>query len=100
MTPTVAVAINSTDVNLAHNTATVTFTFSEAPTSFGLSDVTYSGGTLGSLTQVNPTTYTALFTAAANTDISTAQVSVTANSWSEVNSNPGTAAALASRWIR
>ena len=89
VTPTVAVAINSTDVNLAHNTATVTFTFSEAPTSFGLSDVTYSGGTLGSLTQVNPTTYTALFTAAANTDISTAQVSVTANSWSEVNSNPG-----------
>ena len=89
VTPTVAVSINSTDVNLAHNTATVTFTFSEAPTSFGLSDVTYSGGTLGSLTQVNPTTYTALFTAAANTDISTAKVSVTANSWSEVNGNPG-----------
>ena len=101
VTPTVAVAINSTDVNLAHNTATVTFTFSEAPTSFGLSDVTYSGGTLGALTQVNPTTYTALFTAAANTDISTAKVSVTANSWSEVNSNPGSGGSTPiSRWTR
>ena len=40
VTPTVAVSINSTTLNLAYNTATVTFTFSEAPTDFSLNDVT------------------------------------------------------------
>ena len=34
VTPTAAVSINSSDVNLAANTATVTFNFSEAPTDF------------------------------------------------------------------
>ena len=89
VTPTVAVSINSADVNLAHNTATVTFAFSEAPVSFALADTVAAGGTLSSLTKVNATTYTAAFTAAANTKTSTASVGVIAASWSEANGNVG-----------
>ena len=91
VTPTVSVGVSSTDVNIAHNTATVTFAFSEAPTAFSLSDVTTVGGKLGALTEVNATTYTATFTGAVNTDINDATVSVTAGSWQEVNGNPGAA---------
>ena len=78
VTPTVAVSINNTDVNVADNTATVTFAFSEAPTSFTLADTSAVGGTLSNLQQIDATHYTATFTGAANTDISTASVSVTA----------------------
>ena len=88
-TPTVTVTTNSTDVNLAHGTATVTFSFSEAPTTFGLADTSAVGGALGNLQQVSATQYTATFTGAPNTDISNASVSVTAGSWQESNGNPG-----------
>ena len=94
-TPTVSVGINKTDLTLAHSTATVTFTFSEAPTAFSLSDVTTVGGTLSALTEVNATTYTATFTGAVNTDINDAVVSVTAGSWEEINGNPGAAGSSA-----
>jgi hypothetical protein len=89
VTPTVEVSINSTDVNLAHNTATVTFAFSQAPVSFVIGDTTATGGKLSNLQEVNATTYTATFTATANTDISNAQVNVTAGSWSDADGNPG-----------
>ena len=95
VTPTVSVGVSSTDVNIAHNTATVTFTFSEAPTAFSLSDVTAVGGKLSALTEVNATTYTATFTGAVNTDINDAVVSVTAGSWEEINGNPGAAGSSA-----
>ena len=91
VTPTVAVATSNTDVTVAHNTATITFSFSEAPTSFTLADTTATGGTLGTLTEVNATTYTATFTGAANTDINNASVGVIAGSWQENNGNPGAA---------
>jgi ribosomal protein L6P/L9E len=81
VTPTVAVSIDNTDVNVAHNTGTVTFTFSEAPTSFTLADTRAVGGTLSNLQQSDATHYTATFTGAANTAISNASVSVTAGSW-------------------
>ena len=51
--PTVAVSIDNTDVNVANNTGTVTFAFSEAPTSFALADTSAVGGTLSNLQQVN-----------------------------------------------
>jgi hypothetical protein len=89
VTPTVAVSINSTDVNLAHSTATVSFAFSEAPTAFTLADTSAVGGMLSGLQQVDATDYTAIFTAAANTDISNASVSVVSGSWQEANGNPG-----------
>ena len=95
VTPTVSVGLSSKDVNIAHNTATVTFAFSEAPIAFSLSDVTTVGGKLSALTEVNATTYTATFTGAVNTDINDAAVSVTAGSWQEVNGNSGAAGSSA-----
>jgi hypothetical protein len=91
VTPTVSVGLSSKDLTLAHRTATVAFTFSEAPTAFSLSDATAVGRTLSALTKVNATTYTATFTGAANTTINDAVVSVTAGSWQEINGNPGAA---------
>src|SRR4029077_8728043 len=82
VTPTTSVAISSSDVNVAANTATVTFSFSEAPTDFGLGNTSAVGGTLSNLAMVDATHYTATFTGAAGTDISTASVSVD-SSWHE-----------------
>ena len=96
VTPTVVVSIDNTDVNVANPTATVTFAFSEAPTSFALADTSAVGGTLSNLQQVNATTYTATFTGAADTDITNASVSVTAGSWQEGNGNAGAGGSTAS----
>ena len=91
ITPTVVVSINNTEVNLAHNTATVTFNFSEAPASFVLADTSAVGGSLSNLKKVSATQYTATFTAAANTSNSAASVGVVAGSWQENNGNAGSA---------
>src|SRR5262249_35563721 len=95
VTPTVTVTTSNTDVNVANNTAAVTFSFSEAPTSFVLADTVATGGTLSNLVKVDATDYTATFTAAANTLINNASVSVTSSSWSDNNGNPGAGGAPA-----
>jgi hypothetical protein len=57
--------------------------------SFSLADTTAVGGTLSALTG-SGTSYTATFTAAANTfDVDDATASVTAGSWQENNGNLG-----------
>ncbi len=89
VTPTASVWVSSSDVNVAAGTATVTFTFSEAPTDFSLNNVTAVGGSLSGLTPSSDgLSYTATFTGAANTDISNATVSVD-NNWHEDNGNAG-----------
>ena len=88
--PTVALSIDNTDVNVAHGNGTVTFSFNEAPVAFALADTSAVGGTLSNLQQVNVTTYTAIFTGAANTDINNASVSVTAASYQDLAGNAGT----------
>ena len=90
VTPTVSVTTDSTDVNLAHNKATISFAFSEAPgSSFTLADTTVSGGVLCNLVEVDNTHYTATFTANPNTYTDDAVVSVIAGSWTENNGNTG-----------
>ena len=90
VTPTVAVSIDRSDLNLSANTAMLTFTFSEAPTAFTISGNTNAvGGMLSNLQKGDATHYTATFTAADNTDISNASVSVIGGSWQERNGNPG-----------
>ena len=44
------------------STIALTFTASEAATGFAADDITVSGGSLSSFTQVNPSNYTATFT--------------------------------------
>jgi Bacterial Ig-like domain len=82
-------SIDNANVNIAHSTATVMFTFSEAPSAFSLADITATGGTLSNLSG-SGRTYTATYTAAAGTSIANASVAVTAGSWQEDNGNPGT----------
>src|SRR5260370_32818536 len=76
---------------MSANTALVTFTFSEAPTDFTLAKTSATRGTLSNLQLVDATHYTATFTAAAGTDISTGSVSVH-NTRHEGNGNPGSSA--------
>src|SRR6202035_1085718 len=88
--PPATIAVGSSDVNVAANTATVSFSFSEAPTDFTLANTSAIGGTLGPLTaSLDGKTYTATFTAAAGTDISNGSVSVN-STWHEANGNLGT----------
>ncbi|WP_249446087.1 Ig-like domain-containing protein, partial [Acinetobacter baumannii] len=90
VTPTAAVAVSSADVNLVHNTALVTFTFSQAPSDFNLGHTSAVGGTLGPRTaSPDGKTYTATFTANAGTDIANASVSVD-NTWHNADGNLGT----------
>jgi hypothetical protein len=89
VTPTVSLSIDNTDMNVANDTGTVTFAFSEAPVAFALADTSAVGGTLSNLQQTDAPHYTATFTGAASTNISNASVSVTAGSSQDYNGNAG-----------
>jgi hypothetical protein len=89
VTPTVTVTTDNTFVNQAHTTGKITFTFSEAPTTFALADTTATGGAVSNLQEVDATHYTATFTGSANTRITNASVGVSARSWQENNGNAG-----------
>src|SRR5262249_59602037 len=92
--PTVMVSIDPSDVNLAAPTATVMFTFSEAPIDFSLANVTANGGTLSNFSG-SGTIYTVTFTAKNGIDISNGSVSVD-NNWHEGNGNAGTSGSTGS----
>jgi hypothetical protein len=87
--PAVSVSINNSDLNLANNTASVTFTFSQAPTDFRLADTSWVGGTLSNLHQVDAMHYTATFTASAGTDITNASLNATSGSWHDIFGTAG-----------
>ncbi|HLH98031.1 MAG TPA: NF038122 family metalloprotease [Xanthobacteraceae bacterium] len=85
---TVAVGIDNTDVNIVHDTGTVTFAFSQAPTEFVLSDVTCADGTLSNFSG-SGTTYTATFTANAGIQDNKATVAVIPGSYHDASLTPG-----------
>ena len=94
LAPTVSVAANHTTL-LAGQTATVTFTFSEAVSSFALADTTVSGGTLSNLVHVglngsNQDIYTATFTPGV-TNTEAGSVQVTSASYTDISGNAGAA---------
>ncbi|WP_420968217.1 Ig-like domain-containing protein [Bradyrhizobium sp. B120] len=90
--PTVSVAADHTLLH-AGDAALMTFTFSEAVAGFGLGDIAVHGGLLGSLVHVGVNgaghdIYTAVFTADV-TDHLSADLSVTASSYTDVAGNAG-----------
>ncbi len=89
--PTLAITSNVAAVK-AGETATITFTFSEAPgVSFTASDITTTGGTLSGLAVTgDPKVYTATFTPSANTTAN-ASITVANASYSDAAGNTGTA---------
>ena len=90
--PTVSVAADHTVLH-AGDAALMTFTFSEAVAGFGLGDIAVHGGLLGSLVHVGVNgaghdIYTAVFTADV-TDHLSADLSVTASSYTDIAGNAG-----------
>ena len=82
--PTVSVGIDDANLNVG-DTATITFTLSEASTDFVEADVTVVGGTLSSFTG-SGTSYTAIFTPSADSTI-VASVSVASGTFSDSAGN-------------
>ncbi|MFO0007564.1 MAG: Ig-like domain-containing protein, partial [bacterium] len=73
----------------AGQTATITFTFSEAPVGFSPVDITTMGGGITGLTaSADPKIYTALFTPTANSSGS-ASITVAAGSYTDAAGNAG-----------
>ncbi|NDD13070.1 MAG: hypothetical protein EB072_10610, partial [Betaproteobacteria bacterium] len=87
--PTVSLSSNMSSLK-AGETATISFTFNEDPvSSFDNSDITVSGGTLGTISGTG-LTRSASFTPAANSNV-TANISVAANQFNDVAGNVNTA---------
>ncbi|NBT63197.1 MAG: hypothetical protein EBT02_15655, partial [Planctomycetia bacterium] len=63
--PAVAITSSTNKLNPGQN-ATITFTFSTAPSGFDVSDITAVGGAISGLTKSSNTVYTATLTPAAN----------------------------------
>ena len=73
----------------AGQTSTITFTFSEATTDFVSSDITVTGGTLGTLNG-SGTSRTAIFTPDADNNAGNASITVALGNYSDAAGNPGT----------
>ncbi len=87
--PTVAVDIDASLLSDSTPSATVSFTFSEAPDGFTLADIVTTVGTVSGLTATaDPLVYTATFTATPDV-IGTGSVTVAAGSYSDGAGNPG-----------
>ncbi|ELX11798.1 outer membrane adhesin like protein [Janthinobacterium sp. HH01] len=87
--PTAAISSSAAALK-AGETATLTFTFSEAPSGLGAGSVTVSGGVLGAFTATaNPLVYTALFTPTAGVDGGSAGIALNAGGYSDTAGNSG-----------
>ena len=85
--PTIAVTDDDADDSLkAGDTASLTFTLSEASSNFVQSDVTVSGGTLSNWTAVSSTGYTATFTPSTNSTTD-GVISVASSTFSDAAGN-------------
>jgi len=89
--PTVTITSDRPTLS-AGQTATITFSFSEAPTGFSAADIAVSGGTLSALSG-SGTTRTAIFTPASGIDNGTASITVAAGSYTDAAGNAGGAGA-------
>jgi len=84
--PTLTITMDTTSFILG-NTATVTFTFSEAPTGFTKTDdITVQNGTLGNINSDNPLVQTAVFTPT-NGILDTVNIITVAVTWTDASGN-------------
>lgn len=80
----------SDDALIFGETATVTITFSEPVTGFTADDLEVVGGTVSNL-QGSGSTYTAIFTPAANSELDNASIKVVNGSFTDIAGNRGSA---------
>jgi hypothetical protein len=87
--PTATISSNVAAVKIGE-TATITFTFSEAPSGFDLSDISAANGVLSNLTATaNPLVYTATYTPAVGVNGVTDNITLTAGSYTDKAGNAG-----------
>ncbi|MEW6996041.1 Ig-like domain-containing protein, partial [Colwelliaceae bacterium MEBiC 14330] len=91
-TPTLAITSDESDL-VAGDTATISFTFSEATTDFVVGNVSVTGGTLGTLSTSDNITYTATLTPTAEYD-GDITITVADNSYTDADGNNGTGDSL------
>ena len=90
LAPTVAITSDKSALK-SGETATITFTFSEAPGStFAAEDIAFSGGTLGDLNGTG-LTRTATFTPTADVNSGSASITVASGSYTDTAGNAGSA---------
>jgi len=88
--PTMTLSASPTSVS-SGGTSTITFTASEATTTFALADISSTLGTLSNFQPSSSTSYTATFTAAQSVG-GTAVITVASGSFSDANGNASAAA--------
>jgi hypothetical protein len=89
-TPPTATISSNVSALKAGETATISFTFSEAPSGFDLNDVSASNGVLSNLTATaNPLVYTATYTPAMGLNGVTGNIALTASSYTDKAGNAG-----------
>jgi hypothetical protein len=89
LAPTLQISSSATALK-AGETATITFTFSDAPLGFALGDISAAGGTLSGLAAgADPKVYTATFTPTAGTAGASAVISVAAGLYTDMAGNAG-----------
>jgi hypothetical protein len=88
LAPTLAITSSSAAL-IAGQTATITFTFSEAPSGFTAGDISISGGSISGLAvTADPTIYTATFTPTAASS-GAASITVAAGTYTDAAGNSG-----------
>jgi hypothetical protein len=90
LAPTLSITSSASALKVGE-TATVTFTFSDAPSNFALGSISTSNGALSGLTATsNPLVYTATFTPGAGIASANAVISVAGSVYADAAGNPGT----------
>ncbi|MFH1387771.1 MAG: Ig-like domain-containing protein, partial [Patescibacteria group bacterium] len=83
--PTVTVIMDDDALNVG-DTSLVTFTFSEAPTNFTTTDVTFGNGAIGTIDTSNALVQTAIFTPTDDIEVATNIISV-GTAWTDAAGN-------------
>ncbi|MFT5589711.1 MAG: hypothetical protein ACI9ZF_001889, partial [Bradyrhizobium sp.] len=90
LAPTVVITSNDSALSVGE-TATLTFTLSEAASNFAAGDISVTGGVLSGFTSVSSTLYTATFTPTANSN-TPATINVAGATFTDAAGNANTAA--------
>ncbi|WP_195763541.1 Ig-like domain-containing protein [Duganella guangzhouensis] len=89
LAPTLSISSSASALKIGE-TATITFTFSDAPSAFALGDIGASNGTLSALSATaNPLVYTATFTPTTGTAAANAVISVAGSVYADAAGNNG-----------
>ena len=85
--PTVAITRAGSTSLRSGQTDIITFTLSEASSTFAAEDITVSGGSIGTLTTTSSTVYSVVFTPTTNTQSGTGSISVAAARFTDATGN-------------